>query len=75
MGDVFKSVAIEGRLIAPANFGASVITISNLVSIYPDGTLKYHEGYNPDEAAKIFWEALAFHFPGRNKKECTCHTN
>lgn len=30
-----------------------------LVTIQKDGTLIYSPGYTPDEAARIFWEALA----------------
>lgn len=30
-----------------------------MVTINGDGTLTYAEGYDPDEAARIFWEALA----------------
>lgn len=29
-----------------------------LVTIYPDGTLKYGEHYTPDAAAQVFWDAL-----------------
>jgi len=29
-----------------------------LVTIHPDGTLEYGEGYTPDEAARLFWEAM-----------------
>lgn len=29
------------------------------VTIKPDGSLLYGEGYTPDEAAAVFWEALA----------------
>jgi hypothetical protein len=35
-----------------------------LVKLWPDGRLEYGEGYDPDEAAKVFWEAIASHFPG-----------
>lgn len=30
-----------------------------LVRIHPDGRLEYGEGYTPDEAAQVFWEAMA----------------
>lgn len=30
-----------------------------LVSINPDGSLEYGENYEPDEAARVFWEAMA----------------
>lgn len=29
-----------------------------LVTINPDGTLDYGPDYNPDEAARIFWDSL-----------------
>jgi hypothetical protein len=34
------------------------ITIAGLVTIRPDGQIEYHEGYTPDIAARIFWDAL-----------------
>ena len=34
-----------------------------LVTIHADGTLTYGEDYEPDKAARIFWEALG---KGRN---------
>lgn len=34
-----------------------------LVKIGIDGTLEYGEGYDPDETARIFWEALALYAP------------
>ena len=33
-----------------------------MVEIHSDGTLRFGEGYTPNEAARIFWEAIA-HFP------------
>jgi hypothetical protein len=36
---------------------------SPLVTIHPDGTLTYGPNYQPDEAARTFWEALAAHMP------------
>ncbi len=32
-----------------------------LIRIGPDGTLTYGPDYTPDEAAKVFWEAMARH--------------
>lgn len=32
-----------------------------LVTIYPNGTLEFGEGYDPDEAARRFWDALRTH--------------
>jgi len=34
-----------------------------LVTIHPDGTLEYGEGYTPDEAARQFWDALRHFAP------------
>lgn len=42
-----------------------------LVTIKADGTLIYGEGYNPDEAAQIFWKAMAHYFPSRTSPEET----
>lgn len=39
-------------------FGPPSIVISNLVTIKPDGTIVYGPNYTPDEAARVFWEAL-----------------
>lgn len=40
----------------------SLVTIKSplgwSVSIRNDGKLEYSEGYDPDEAARIFWESL-----------------
>ena len=36
-----------------------------LVSIHPDGTLEYGPGYDPDEAARRFWDALRHYMPAR----------
>lgn len=36
-----------------------------LVTIRPDGTLELGEGYDPDEAARLFWDALRTHMPAR----------
>lgn len=30
-----------------------------LVSVFNDGTMEYGPGYQPDAAARAFWEALA----------------
>jgi len=38
-----------------------------LVKIYADGTIEYGEGYTPDEAAKTFWNAIAYHHPLREQ--------
>lgn len=31
-----------------------------MVIIHPDGRIEYGEGYTPDAAAKIFWDALGY---------------
>lgn len=31
-----------------------------LVTIRPDGTIEYGEGYTPDTAAKAFWDAMGY---------------
>lgn len=36
-----------------------------LVTIHPNGTLEYGPGYNPDEAARRFWDAMRHHMPAR----------
>lgn len=36
-----------------------------LVSIHPDGALEYGPGYEPDEAARTFWDALRRYMPAR----------
>ncbi len=39
--------------------GRALVTLST-----HDGTLQYGEGYDPDEAARTFWQAWADAFPG-----------
>jgi hypothetical protein len=34
-----------------------------IVTIKPNGTVEFGEGYTPTEAARIFWEALAWAMP------------
>lgn len=34
-----------------------------MVSIHPDGTLEYGPDYDPDEAARTFWDALRHYLP------------
>lgn len=36
-----------------------------LVTIKPNGELKYGPGYTPDEAARCFWDALRYLAPAR----------
>ena len=55
-----------------------------LVTIRTDGTLEYGDGYEPDEAARIFWEAVSREAGGgrlaavtaspRNCRRCHCPT-
>ena len=44
-------------------------TYSILVTLRSDGSLEYGPDYTPDEAAKIFWEAIASAHP---YKESIC---
>ena len=37
--------------------------IKPIVTVHPDGTVEYGPDYNPDEAARIFWEAIGSHRP------------
>jgi hypothetical protein len=39
-----------------------------LITIRNDGVLIYGEGYEPDAAARAFWEAMALHAP----RMCDC---
>lgn len=44
----------------------SSIMIRDLVTIHlDDGRIEYGPKYTPDEAAKVFWEALSYHMPRR----------
>lgn len=36
---------------------------SMLVGLHPDGSLEYGPGYDPDDAAKVFWQAMTRHSP------------
>ncbi|MER5653447.1 hypothetical protein ABT076_10570 [Streptomyces sp. NPDC002131] len=38
-----------------------------LVTIHPNGTLEYGPGYDPDDAARRFWDAMRLHMPARCK--------
>lgn len=51
-----------------SNVHSDTITINGaggdaMVSISPDGNIEYGEDYTPDEAAKVFWEAIALQNP------------
>lgn len=39
-----------------------------LVRIQPDGQLRYGEGYTPDEAAELFWTAMALKRKGMTER-------
>jgi hypothetical protein len=43
---------------------------NTLVQLRPDGSIEYGLGYEPDAAAQLFWQAMAFHFPGRKCPRC-----
>ncbi|MFI0822247.1 hypothetical protein ACH4TX_42260 [Streptomyces sp. NPDC021098] len=49
----------------PSNIVIMDDGIQPLVTIHPDGTLEYGPGYDPDEAASRFWDALRRCMPGR----------
>lgn len=34
-----------------------------MVRVLPTGEIEYGEDYDPDEAARIFWNAIAKHMP------------
>lgn len=46
-----------------SNIGAEILTVQNygeaVVTIFPDGKLKFGANYNPDDAALVFWEAVS----------------
>jgi hypothetical protein len=48
-------------------FTSQSLTISNgpgkFVMIGPDGKVTFSEGLTPDEAARVFWEAVSKTFP------------
>lgn len=56
------------------NSGPASIAISGgnpthaLVTIKPSGEILYSDDYRPDEAAKIFWNAVGFEAKARNCK-------
>ena len=37
------------------------------ISIASDGTIVYHNNYTPDEAAKLFWEAVEQYHPYKDE--------
>ena len=53
-------LTINGK--GDAGFNKPLVTIRN------DGVLIYGEGYEPDAAARTFWEAMALHAP----RMCDC---
>jgi hypothetical protein len=55
--DVFISNKGSGII---ASMTPQKLIISNLVEIdMKDGSLKFLEGYTPEKAARVFWEALS----------------
>ena len=44
-----------------------LLTVQNngrdLIALARDGTVAYGKGYNPDEAARVFWSAVAANVP------------
>ena len=53
------SLTLTGHDPAPYTFQLFRAPGAPMVTLYPDGTLAYADDYNPDAAAKAFWEALA----------------
>jgi hypothetical protein len=50
---------IAPRIVIPSDDGTPLVTI------HPNGTLEYGRGYQPDEAARRFWDALRHLAPAR----------
>jgi hypothetical protein len=51
------------------NSGPSSLSINvgnTIVTIHPDGTIEYGEGYTPDAAAKALWDAVGIERKARN---------
>ncbi|MFJ1782445.1 hypothetical protein ACIOKA_37700 [Streptomyces anulatus] len=44
-------------------------TTGPLVTIHPDGRLEYGPGYEPDETARLFWEAVQRWAPSSMEKQ------
>lgn len=57
------------QAIAASSFTPTIAIIGGdgapLAKIYPDGRLEYGAGYDPDDAARAFWEAMRYHMPTR----------
>lgn len=66
-GDEFTLSGFRGTSFATAPPIISIIGEGHapLVTVHPDGTLEYGPGYDPDEAARRFWDAMRFHMPAR----------
>jgi hypothetical protein len=47
----------------PLVIRAGAVDAPVLVAVDDQGELTYGEGYEPDEAARIFWEAMATQMP------------
>ena len=68
--DSLENTWATGLTVA-SNIMPNIIEINNpgtnfrtpLVVIKPDGEVEFGEGYMPDEAAKLFWEAIASFSP------------
>ncbi len=46
------------RLVVSQNPSFTIRVGKTMVTIRPDGTIEYGEGYTPDAAAKAFWDAM-----------------
>ncbi|WP_329131537.1 hypothetical protein OG552_10460 [Streptomyces sp. NBC_01476] len=70
-GELTYGTIPVGSVFAVADPAPPTITIQGgnngrpLVTIHPDGTLEYGDGYDPDDAARRFWDALRTHMPTR----------
>ena len=64
-----STMANEDQIALPGNGAVSLFSIQQnpsmrisvgktYVTIKPDGTIVYGEGYTPDAAAKAFWDAI-----------------
>jgi hypothetical protein len=67
LGDEFTLSSDHVYSIATAPPSISILGEDRrpLVTIQPNGTLEYGPGYDPDEAARRFWDAMRFHMPAR----------
>lgn len=53
-----ENVTITASKVQPATITIPGQNGRTLITIRPDGTLEFADGYTPDEAARAFWEAV-----------------